>query len=370
MINKFLQFIKKQRLAILLARFDCLFVISGLEAFKYAFPWIKIFRRKQPGDETERLRNFLLAVQNPLFFAVYEEVSSRQDIFAAPVYVFPEDEKLLTGDKLYKKASDSKDKAFYRTLFREIIRRDYPELKEQYKVFEHRLDTLYDMRFLATEMELVCEAAAGFAGFCPYGVDWLGTTKEKLCLIFEAPVRSKRLLKPKEQENLSRLFAYMFFEKSLFVSYWRNLCVGDRSQVSFIDFDAAYPVTPELKNYLIRFVQSQQKPSRPEEYKLRRAVMVLQEFCPDINIFAAWDEYLNLTDFSPHVRSDNDNLLSQLKNGGFDLGQYQPVELRSPEELSYLLQSKDLKKGARFRKSSIVYWGPLAVLFYVLLNYF
>lgn len=370
MINKFLQFIKKQRLAILLARFDCLFVISGLQTFKYAFPWIKLFRRKRPGDKTERLRNFLMTVQNPLFFAVYEEAASRQDIFAAPVYVFPEDERQFAGDELYKRSVASEDKNFYRSLLREIVRRDYPELREQYKVFERRLDTIYDMRFLASEMELVCEAVSGFAGFCPYEVDWLKTTREKLCLSFEYPARSKRILKPREQENLSRLFAYMFFEKSLFVSYWRSLCVGDHSQVSFLDFDAVYPVTPELKKYLLRFVQNQQNPHRPEEYKLRRAIMVLQEFCPDINIFAAWDEYLNPADFSPRVRSDNDNLLAQLKNGGFDLGQYQPVELQSPEELSYLLQPQNLKKGARFRKSSIVYWGPLAVLFYVLLNYF
>ena len=98
--------------------------------------------------------------------------------------------------------------------------------------------------------------------------------------------------------------------------------------------------------------------------------MVLQDFCPDINVFAAWSDYLNLTDFSSRVHSDNDNLLAQLKSGGLDLGQYRPVELRSPEELAYLLETKDLKKGAQFRKSSVIYWGPMAVLFYVLLNYF
>lgn len=370
MINKFLQFIKKQRLAIRLARFDCLFVIAGLQTFKYALPLARLFRRRLNGDNIQHLHNFLIFSQNPLLFALYEEAASRQDIFATPVYVFPVSDKRFAGDLLYCLAADSEDKKFYLSLFREIVRRDYPELRAQYKVFERRLDTVYDMRFRASEMELLCEASAGFSGFCPYEVDWLKTTKNKLYLCFDVPARSKRILSAAEQENLSRLFAYLFFEKSLFVSYWRSLCTGDNSRVSFLDFDAVYPVTPELKNYLLNFVGRQQKPARPEEYKLQRAVMVLQDFCPDINVFAAWSDYLNLTDFSSRVHSDNDNLLAQLKSGGLDLGQYRPVELRSPEELAYLLETKDLKKGAQFRKSSVIYWGPMAVLFYVLLNYF
>ena len=165
MINKFLQFIKKQRLAIRLAWFDCLFVIEGLQTFSYALPLARFFRRRLSGDNIQHLHNFLIYNQNPLFFALYEEAASRQDIFAAPVYVFPVSDKQFAGDMLYRLAAGSEDKKFYLSLFREIVRRDYPELRAQYKVFERRLDTIYDMRFRASEMELLCEASVGFFSF-------------------------------------------------------------------------------------------------------------------------------------------------------------------------------------------------------------
>lgn len=371
MINKFLQFIKKQQLAIRLARFDCLFITDSLSTFDSVRPLAKLFRRKSRLTPVLRVQTFLEYIQSPLLFAVYEEITSRTDIVPEAAYVLPVPSRLLSGDILYRTNAPLKDRSFYLGLFREIVRRDLPELENQYKIFEKRIDTLFDMRFYGSELEHICEDAAGADTYCRYEVDWLKTNREKLYLSFDEPCRQTSSLNKEAQKNLAALFGYLLFEKSVFVSYWDSLCVNKESQVSFLNFDAVYPAYPELKRYAADFILDGRRPEKSEEYKISRGLKLLRDFCPSVRLPEFWDKYLEAESFIPREYPvPNQEFLRRLKENGMSLGQHHPIIMSDPHELSYLLRNPKLKNDPQFRKSSFFYWGPMALIFVYLLYYF
>ena len=112
MINKFLQFIKKQRLAIRLARTDSLFVISGLRTFRYERPLARLFRCRLPYSPLVRFQKFLQLENNPLLNALYEEFACRTDFLPFASYLLPGDSQKLQGEVCFRNTNGFKEKEF------------------------------------------------------------------------------------------------------------------------------------------------------------------------------------------------------------------------------------------------------------------
>lgn len=371
MINEILQFIKKTILAIKLARYNLLELLSSLETFKKPALVARFFVVKSTMPLKQRLDCFLEDENNPYLYALIKEISARSDIVGSKFfYTEPLSPYALEGSVLFKTAAGARDEKFWLSLFRELVIRDFPELKEQYNFFSRRLDILNDMRFYASELELLSESSAELERNCLFEVDWIRSDKEKLYLCFDEDCRFTDKLDVKAQESLSRLFAYLLFEKKLFVSFWSGVSVNAAGCAGFLDFDFIYPADENLQNFAGRYIKEGAVPGTPAEYKLVRGIRLLDSFCPDIKVFKFWESYRNAGAPVRRVSTDTTGLLRHLQKSGVVVDAQTPVSHTSYDDISYLLDTGRHKKDARFRKSSILYWGPLVIAAYLLLKYF
>lgn len=371
MINEILQFIKKTILAIKLARYNLLDLVSPLKTFKKASIIARFFKHKDSSPLPERIRRFLDAENNPYLYALAEEISARSDIIGSDFfYTRPLDTQVLDGSVLFKTAAAPQDAGFWLALFKELAVVDYPKLKEQYNFFERRLDILNDMRFYASELELLSESSSELERSCLYEVDWIRSDKQKLWLCFDEDCRFTAQLDVKAQESLSRLFAFLLFEKGVFVSFWNGVSVNAKGHVGLLNFDFIYPADEHLQNFGRLYVLGAIMPQTLSELKLVRGIRLMEVFCPDIKVFKFWDKYLKADIPLRRVSTDTTGLLRHLQQSGVIVNAEIPIPHTSYEDVAYLLDNKRHKNEARYRKSSVLYWGPLVVAAYLLLKYF
>lgn len=363
MRNQFLQFIKKQKLAIRLAKFDSLFAIENLSAFRKTLPLAKLFRCQSEQNPIRRLQRFLDSENNPLLNAVYEELTSRTDILPAVAYLQPVADITLVGDVLARTIGDLGDVEFYLNLFAEIINSDYPELAEQLELFQKRLDAITDMRFYASELEMLCAEVAAFERGCPFEIDWIKSNKEKLYLYFEKSYEYSVHLPLSAQESLSRLFGYLIFEKAIFISSWNGVGYNRNGQVCLLDFDYLYPVSPSLRQYAIDYLTKGREPILVKEFKMRRALQLLEEYCPNLKVFKFWKAYFSqeIRQYASEAGADR-QFVKNLEANGLGFCAHSQIMVTDPEEISYLLDSHRHKEDSQYKKSSIFYWGPLALV--------
>ena len=244
MNNRFLQFIKKQKLAIRLDRFDALFIISGLKAFRGVISIAKLFVHKSKHCPLVRFQKFLLSENNPLLYALYDQITSRTDLLPYDGYFLPVEPQVLTGDMCLKTNKGLKGIKFYLDLCEEIIKDDYPELTEQFVLFKQRLDAVFDMRFYASELEMLCGEVGGFERGCPFDINWQKTGRNELWLDFSKKYNFSSQLPPKAQESLSRLIAYLIFDKKIFMSLFQGVGYNHQNRVCLVDIDYLYQVSP------------------------------------------------------------------------------------------------------------------------------
>lgn len=371
MINEILQFIKKTILSIKLAHHDALFLVEGLKTFKKNIALAKPFVHKSSLSEPERIRRFLEAENNFYLYAAADEISARSDITGDPLF-YNNHYKLhnLRGNFLFRNINNAKDGDFYRALFQEIVDKDFPQLAEQHKFFKKRLDVLLDMRFYASELEIVNEKTAEMARGCSFDVDWIRTNKNNLYLCFDEDCQFTDHLEIPAQESLSKLFAYMLFEESIFISSWQGVATNSKGKISFLDFDYVYQADESLKKFAQEVLAGTVKPQNAIEFKLQRALRLLDHYCPDLRTFKIWEHYLNSPPYSDKKLTPPETLLKQLQQNGVVLHNSPQIGLPEAKEMSYLLDSRRHKNDPRFSKSRFVYWGPLLVLIYVLFKYF
>ena len=371
MINRFLQFLKKQQLAIRLARADSLFVIKGLKSFRYERPLARLFHCRLPLPPLARFQKFLQAEHNPLLNAIYEEFACRTDFLPFAAYLLPEDSQKLQGEICFRHTSDFRDKEFYFSLLKEIVEIDYPELAEQFELFKKRVDAVEDMRFYGSELEMLAADVNGFEKGSSFEVNWSKTSASELWLSFAKEYKFSARLPRKVQENLSKLVAYLIFEKSIFMSVFHGVAYTKQGKICLPDIDYLYPATPQLQHFAIDCITHRKEPTTLAGYKLQRLLFLLQDYCPDIKVFESWKEYL-IQDYHkfPSAVAKEQDLLNLFSACGLDLCTRQPLVMTNPQEISWLLDSKRHKNDPQFKKSSILYWGPLFLLICLLLYYF
>lgn len=371
MINGILQFIKKTILAIKLARFNVLCIVSGLKSFKSQLLIARWFVKKNDRTFSENFLSFLQSENNLFLNAAVDEITARSDITGKDCFYFYYAEpRILRRETLFKTTENARKKSFWLKLFAEIVRRDYPQLKEQYNFFLRRLDILQDMRFYASEVEELEKAGMGFAAPNAFEIDWIRTSKDKLYMLFEQECSLTDKLHRKSQEDLVNLFGYLFFEKNWFISSWQGAVVLPDGRVALPDFDFLYPVTDEFKSFAKSWFKEQTAPKNDFEFKLVRAFRLLQSYCPEVDIASSWQNFLQAPASTYKAAPAQTQLLHDLQRHGVVVKTDTDIVFDKAEDLSYLLDSRRHKNDPRFRKSTVWYWGPLLIAVYFLYYYF
>lgn len=355
MINGILQFIKKQKLAIRLAKFDSLFVIKGLKSFSKTIFIARFFVIKSKLSHEQRLLAFLKSENNPILYALADEISARPDVFSGPLfYMKDSSSRILKGELLFKNISRNYERRFYQELLREVVRADYPELRAQLSFLERRLDIMLDMRFYGSELETLNENSCDFESCCHFDIDWIKTGKHNLYLIFDERCNFTQGLSMIAQENLIRLFSHLFYERSLFVSAFYGVVVNREGKVSILDFDYIYQVDETLRSFATGYMSNQNpQPQALSEFKLQRAFKLLEAFCGDIKIPQIWNEYSSIPpQTATFAATDELAYLKLMTESGLNLLYRDEIPDSNPTSLAYLLDKSRHSKNKTTSKSS------------------
>lgn len=362
MINRFLQFLKKQQLAVKLAQNDLLFLVENLQSFKLELPLAKLFYQKQKISKLKRISNFLESEDNPLLYTLTKELS----VLDNKLFYLPKLKKTALNEcLLFKTTQGIKDANFYIQLFVELVNKDFPILDGEI----NHLYTNFDMRLYAADLESLNGILNEDEHCCQMEIDWIKTSKENLYLCFDKKCQFTQKLNPLAQENLSHQFAFMLLEKSVFISYWNGVMLSPNNEVGFLDFDAIYTADSELLKYALSYIKQKTPAKTLLEFKLQRALSLLEYYCPDIDCFASWRS-IAITNHEYKTGESNSDILEKMRNNGFDFGASPQITDTNPKDFEYLLDVGRHRKDPQFRKSSIYYWGPLLVLIYILFKYF
>ncbi len=359
MINHFLQFLKKQRLAILFARAGCLSTIRRLPSMGFVSGIAAFFSREKNGNEEKKLTALMEKEQNPLLNVFITELSCRLNLFPPTTAI----DSPLDGIKNISR----EDADFYYDLFRNIIRRS-PRLRPLYNSFCNRCGMLRDKRLYAAEVEKLLEKTASLSA-AVYEVDWNLTTRDEIFITHENGCHFKDSLTQAEQTELFLLWGSLFFEKETFPLFWANVVVDSRGKVNFFNIDSLQNADCALKNFFIKYLQRKTTPSSFEEHRLVSSFLLLRKFCPDINPGEIWEEYFRQAPFEEKRQIiPDEKYLESLKQTEFGIGLSAPVKTTDPRSIAWLLDSRREERQRRRRsKSSIKLF--LLLLIIVLLAY-
>ena len=154
------------------------------------------------------------------------------------------------------------------------------------------------------------------------------------------------------------------------------MCIRDRAynrqgRVCLPGIDYLYPVSPELRRFAVDCITHRKEPVTLAGYKMQRLLFLLEEYCPDIQVFESWKDYLG-KDYRKLAAGETRDreLLDMFSACGLDLCTRQPVVMTDPKDIAWLLDSRRHKQDPQFRKSSVFYWGPLFLIICFLFYYF
>lgn len=365
MIKALRKFLRKQVTAINLAKFDLLFLLKDLYAFKHNIKLAALFVKVSPLNLSQRVQNFLQSRNNYILDLLVDELSA--DVLYKTgqlFYLKQKTDSLPENECPFKVVRNSYDIKYCLYLFQEIIAKDFPQFPEQYAFFKNRLETAVDMRLYAAELQNWLDGAMDSNAVFPIEINWIKTNKDNLYL--ESPVSYKltQNLPIPAQQNLCSLFLYMLFEKSMFVSSWNQVAVTKDNKVHLLDFDAVYEASVSLKKFALN-------PNREiqtfTQLKLIRGLELLKVYCPKVNIEKELEKYKNYPlNESPNLQDERKNFINILEQNGFDFGATKNKPQPASEKSKRLYSSPKHNTDTQFAKSSVYYWGPLVLAAFIL----
>lgn len=329
-------------------------------------PVASMFVRKSTASKIKRIKSFLRSENNPLLYVFAGELSLLMD---SSLGYLSFRKRKLCGDVLVKTTKNIKDETFYTHLFFEIIKKDFPFLAEEFSDFSDNLDICKDMRLYGSELEFLSDLSAEYENCCRMDIDWIKTSKESLYVHFGRECYLTKRLPPEAQKNLSKLFAVLFLEKSVFVSWWKGILLSMNNEVGFLDFNGICSADNQLKDYAVAFIKNKKEPQTAKEWKLRQALQLLEKYCSDIDCFSQWKGIVPVR-LRDEEKKDHSAMIKKLRENGFDFGSFPQTTMMNPQDIAYLLRKKNLKKEKSYRKSGFLYWGPLLLAMFLLLKYF
>lgn len=359
MINKFLQFLKKQKFVNNFARADLLFLLRPLQTFKSQLPLAAFFVRPSDLRPGQRIKAALAEDENRLL-ALFAPA------LALNYGICPPEQKAETESSRIRRALSVKDRRFFETLIAELLARDLNNFALE--DWLHTLDLNYDLRLYGSELERILTASSGHPAALSLAVDWRRSSKAELWLnsLPEGCVMSFDLPLP-AQQNLADLFLYLLFAKGIFPADWRWVALAQNNQVMWTDFSAVFPADSSLKNYALEYIRHGTEPQDSLRQNLVRAIRLLKLCCPQIDLV----RQVAAMSVPPREEASASSLsLNILRQNGFPSANAQAPASNDPHDFAYLLDSRRHRKNPLFRKSSFLYWGPLLLAMILLYYYF
>ena len=366
-----IQFIKKINLAIRLAQFDCLFWLKGLRSFAVSAKIASVFLVKNNLPPALKAAAFLQHESNAFYNLLFSEITLHSDIcglvFCPPT---TSEERILSSNRLFRTAAVI-DWLFWRKLLRELVIKDYPCLSEQLSFLPQLAELLEDMRFYGAELERLGEYTNQESFACEVAVNWHLTDKPELYLdVVDSQVFTSEL-NFEAQENLSQLYTFLFYEKSVFASCFSGFAVDENSRVNMLDFDYWYPVDSSLRRYAVDYIRQQAAPQNISECRLRRSIELLRRFCPLVDINAVFEECFARYPLNVPTMPVSELSTAELPPASAPLASFAfAVKDAAPQALSHLLEAPSLHRETQFRKSSLWYFIPLVLAICLLLKFF
>ena len=357
MTNRFLQFIKKQRLAIFLAQKGCLSLLEPLQSFRQTVFLASFFEKNKEKDSLQNLQDWVQEQKSLYlafllsFFAHRNEIPLLQNFSPA-----------LKNENKPSRADSLKNYREVNPLIKQIIQKDFPFLQEEYDSFLKAKDVCFDMRLQAAEIEDLNEKVVDvFLGILPE-IDWIKTNKTELYLQNSMSDSAKNA-NTKSPQKIWEIFCFLFFEKSVLIDFspkaYVSLSQGEYPQIPF----AIRKVSPDLKNYLFDYLKKQTQPNNSEQKNLLRLIKSLPAYEKDLELFA--EKYKSKEKRIKNNPSSEENFMRTFSERNL-LPEYKKLDLPQGQDYHHLLFPPKLKKAKEFRKSSVLYWGPLFLLFLAL----
>lgn len=366
MKNEILQFIKKIKFCHRLARSGVLFVFKEFPTFRIPAAIASVTAHCGAAPTPIVLSTYLQSEPNPLIRTLFEELimEDSTDFMNRSTQIFSGTLPVLSTRQIA-------DPDFLQQLAVNLVAKDRPLWSARLKAFKSRVAKLTDLRFYASELEHLQDSAAEFAELLPYTVEWLQTGKDNLWVSFNHECCYGVDLPPPVQRNLLRLWSFLFFEKKLLVSAFPAVLYNSQHQVNFLEIGNLFPVEIDSRRVLSECLHGKARILDDSRRQVAQALQRLRSLTPDVDFNAFMASMAELYPPRPATEIvDDSSLLDLYVKHGLLLSPRSSLVDPAPRRLSYLLDKNRFKKDARFKKSSLSYALPLAILIYVLYRYF
>lgn len=359
MINGFLQFLKKQKLAIQLAKEDMLFLLYPLEMFQTTLPLSRFFLKKSSLSPAQRVENYI-STHHDTLLSLYSTTLALSYNIQPPRHA----SATLKGDIEIKQALSLQDYSLGEELVPELVSSN-STLDEDYLL--NTLELNSDMRLYGAELSELQTYASECGEAIPISVDWQQTSSDKLFVFFEDEITDSVSLPTNAQHNLAAIFFHLLYHKAYLVLDWQSVLYNNQGKIFWRDFSVIRNLSPELQKYALQNMLEETAPKNSDEHNVKRALDLLRYYCPQVNLVELSKQIGGkiLSDFKTHDNEwskINTPHLQQLNAGDG----HNRIPLSS-KNLYQLLKSKPMPK--HWGKSSLYYWGPL-ILAAFLIYYF
>lgn len=359
MINSFLQILKKQQLAILFARYDCLELLRNFSVALGGKGLARFFIKKSKESIEKKLEKMMEEEKDPLLNIFISELAYDKQI------LIPLEQK--NTPLMYNKEIENSEGEFYCKVLRDIVRHSSRQ-KPLYNSFRYRSDILLDKRLYAAELENLLEKTATYPQSARFEIDWKLTTKEDIFIVSpEGSVFTTELTEA-EQKYLVGLWGYLFYEKDTLVFAWRNIIREQDGKINFYMIDSLLKVDERLKNYSVKHMKEGLTAKEINEYKLESSLRMLSKYCPNIDITEELEIYLKRAPY--HKKMDTEisqDYVDSLKKTEFGLGIKEPIPMRDPQSLAYLLDSRREMRRNKYQRNPLMrILLPLIIFLYAL----
>lgn len=350
----------------------CAPLLKGLQTFPWPLRLLASPAQKNPLPLKAAVATWLNRQTDSALWAIADEFISRPDLTGSEdLFLQNHPDYSSSGLLCFKRALPEAEGVFALGLFRELSHKDFPALASHFPLFKKRLDSLLDMRFYGSSLETLLSETCRYEQAAEITVDWARTSSAELWLEIPSATILSHRLNPEAQTNLFHLVIQLLLERQVFISSFRGVLVDSLNRVNLPDFDDLYPFDSALLHFLQNYLLGKSIPSAPLQYKLLHLIKLLQVYCPDINIQSELNDALDGLLFTDSAQdSSSVEMLALYARHRMNLKPLENITPPNPASLAYLLDKTRFKKDPIFRKSSILYYGPLLILIYILLKYF
>ena len=199
-----------------------------------------------------------------------------------------------------------------------------------------------------------------------YDIDWKNTSKQSLSLIFKSKAILTSVLDESQQQKFAQYCEdIIFFKKKLPLGI-EAVLINEKNQYALFDILGIEYLNNENLKFIQNLITKNQIPQSFQEKRITIAILQIKNICSLLDLQTVWQLGLNIN-FSQKL--SHRESLEHLQKQTLFLPKPQKINFVSAKEIYLSLLKKRKQEQKRYKKSSILFWGPLFVLFYLLLYY-